>query len=68
MGSSNQINIVKAAMAGLKGLRKPHEVALMRDREDHQVAPKPMLEAVAAADAARARRAEARAEAHGGLR
>ena len=30
MGSSNQINIVKAAMAGLKALRKPHEVALMR--------------------------------------
>src|SRR5262245_14184030 len=26
MGSSNQINIVKAAMAGLQALRKPHEV------------------------------------------
>jgi len=63
MGSSNQINIVKAAMAGLKALRKPHEVALMRDREDHQVAPKPMLEAVAAAEAhAQAARAEALTE------
>ena len=66
MGSSNQINIVKAAMAGLKGLRKPHEVALMRDREDHQVAPKPMLEAVAAAEAhAQAARAEALTEVYG---
>jgi small subunit ribosomal protein S5 len=66
MGSSNQINIVKAAMAGLKALRKPHEVALMRDREDHQVAPKPMLEAVAAAEAhAQAARAEALTEVYG---
>jgi small subunit ribosomal protein S5 len=66
MGSSNQINIVKAAMAGLKALRKPHEVARMRDREDHQVAPKPMLEAVAAAEAnAQAARAEALTEVYG---
>jgi len=66
MGSSNQINIVKAAEAGLKALRKPHEVALMRDREDHQVAPKPMLEAVAAAEAsAQAARAEALTEVYG---
>ena len=56
----------REAMAGLKGLRKPHEVALMRDREDHQVAPKPMLEAVAAAEAhAQATRAEALTEAYG---
>ncbi|MDP9118813.1 MAG: 30S ribosomal protein S5 [Actinomycetota bacterium] len=66
MGSSNQINIVKAAEAGLKALRKPHEVALMRDREDHQVAPRPMLEAVAAAEAhAQAARAEALTEVYG---
>jgi small subunit ribosomal protein S5 len=66
MGSSNQINIVKAAEAGLKALRKPHEVALMRDREDHQVAPKPMLEAVAAAEAhAQAARADALTEVYG---
>src|SRR5918999_6508833 len=51
MGSSNQINILKAAVAGLRGLRKPHDVARLRDREDHQVAPKPMLEGVAAAEA-----------------
>ena len=49
LGSSNQINILKAAVAGLQGLRKPDEVARSRGREVHQVAPKPMLEAVAAA-------------------
>ena len=49
MGSSNQINIVKAAMAGLKSLKRPEEVARMRGREIHQVAPRPMVEAVNAA-------------------
>ncbi len=50
MGSSNQINIVKAAVEGLKQLRKPQQVAVLRGRDVHEVAPKPMLEAVAAAD------------------
>ena len=50
MGSSNQINIVKAAVDGLKQLRKPQQVAVLRGRDVHEVAPKPMLEAVAAAD------------------
>ena len=49
MGSSNQINIVKAAVQGLQDLRRPAQIAALRDRELHQVAPKPMLEAVAAA-------------------
>jgi small subunit ribosomal protein S5 len=49
MGSSNQINIVKAAMAGLRSLRRPEEVARLRGREIHEVAPKPMVDAVAAA-------------------
>src|ERR671926_1291504 len=49
MGSSNQINIVKAAMAGLKSLKRPEEVARLRGREIHEVAPKPMVDAVAAA-------------------
>jgi small subunit ribosomal protein S5 len=51
MGSSNQINIVKAAVEGLQQLRRPRQVAILRDREVHQVAPKPMLEAVADAEA-----------------
>ncbi len=50
MGSSNQINIVKAAVQGLKDLRKPQQVATLRGRDVHDIAPKPMLEAVAAAD------------------
>jgi small subunit ribosomal protein S5 len=50
MGSSNQINIVKAAVNGLQQLRKPQQVALLRGRNVHEVAPKPMVEAVAAAE------------------
>ena len=50
MGSSNQINIVKAAVAGLRSLRRPQQVAQLRGRDVHEIAPKPMLEAVAAAD------------------
>jgi small subunit ribosomal protein S5 len=49
LGSSNGINIVKAAMAGLRSLKRPEEVARLRGRDVHEVAPKPMLEAVAAA-------------------
>ena len=51
MGSSNQINIVKAAVQGLKDLRKPAQVAQLRGRDVHDIAPKPMVEAVAAAEA-----------------
>jgi small subunit ribosomal protein S5 len=66
MGSSNQINIVKAAVAGLQGLRKPQDVATLRGRDVHDVAPKPMLEAVAAAETRlNAARAEALTEQYG---
>jgi small subunit ribosomal protein S5 len=66
MGSSNQINIVKAAVAGLQGLRTPIDVAKARGREVHEVAPKPMLEAVAAAsERMNAVRAEALREQYG---
>lgn len=51
LGSSNQINILKAAVAGLQGLRRPQDVARLRGRDVHDVAPKPMLEGVAAAQA-----------------
>lgn len=49
MGSSNAINIVKATMAGLRSLKRPEEVARLRGRDIGQVAPRPMVEAVAAA-------------------
>jgi small subunit ribosomal protein S5 len=66
MGSSNQINIVKAAVQGLQQLRKPAEVAKLRGRDIHQVAPKPMVEAVAAAeDRTNAARAAALQEQYG---
>jgi len=51
LGSDNAINIVHAAVAGLRALRRPADVARLREREVHQVAPKPMLEAVEAAEA-----------------
>ena len=67
MGSSNQINILKAAVQGLKDLRKPSHVARLRGREVHEVAPKPMLDAVAAADVRlAAKRSAALEEAYGG--
>jgi small subunit ribosomal protein S5 len=66
MGSSNQINIVKAAVAGLQALRKPQDVASLRGRDVHDVAPKPMLETVAAAEQRMmAARAEALQEQYG---
>jgi small subunit ribosomal protein S5 len=66
MGSSNQINIVKAAVAGLQELRKPQEVANLRGRNVSEVAPRPMVEAVAAAEERiNAARAEALQEVYG---
>jgi small subunit ribosomal protein S5 len=66
MGSSNQINILKAAVAGLQGLRKPQDIATLRGRDVHEVAPKPMVEAVAAAEERiNAVRAEALQEQYG---
>ena len=66
MGSANQINILKAAVAGLQGLRTPQQVATARGRELYQVAPKPMVDAVAAAqDRMAVARAEALSEQYG---
>ncbi|MGH2691217.1 MAG: 30S ribosomal protein S5 [Actinomycetota bacterium] len=60
LGSGNPINIVRATVAGLGQLRRPEEVARLRGRDIHEVAPRPMLEAMARAEA---RSAATRAEA-----
>jgi small subunit ribosomal protein S5 len=66
MGSSNQINILKAAVSGLQHLRKPQDVATLRGREKYQVAPKPMIDAVTdAEDRMQAKRAEQLQDAYG---
>jgi hypothetical protein len=53
-------------VSGLQSLRTPQMVATVRGRDPHQVAPKPMLEAVAAAqDRVNAARAEALSEQYG---
>jgi small subunit ribosomal protein S5 len=62
LGSDNPINIVHAVVAGLRSLRRPRDVAALRGREVSQVAPRPMLEAIAEAEA---RLQAARAESGG---
>jgi len=56
LGSSNPINMVHATMTALSELRRPEEIAKLRGRELNDIAPRPMLEAMAAADAALAAR------------
>jgi small subunit ribosomal protein S5 len=59
LGSGNPINIVHATVEGLRQLRRPEEVARLRGRDINEVAPRPMLEAMAQAEA---RSAASRAE------
>src|SRR5436309_7787092 len=60
LGSDNPINIVHAAIAALRQLKRPEEIALARGRDLNEIAPRPMLEAVAQAQLAMAaKRAEA---------
>jgi small subunit ribosomal protein S5 len=59
LGSDNPINIVHATVSGLRSLRRPEEVARLRGREVHEVAPRPMVEAMREAEQrVKARRAE----------
>ncbi len=43
LGSANPINMVHATIAGLKQLRRPEEVARMRERDISDIAPRPLL-------------------------
>lgn len=66
LGSDNPINIVHAAMAGLRQLKRPHEIARLRGRDVDEVAPRPMVDGVAEAEVAMAaRRAQADLERSG---
>jgi small subunit ribosomal protein S5 len=59
LGSDNPINIVHAAIAGLRQLRRPEEIARLRGRETYEIAPRAMVEGVAEAEVAMAaKRAE----------
>jgi small subunit ribosomal protein S5 len=49
LGSDNPVNIVHATVAGLRGLRRPEEVARLRGLDVAQVAPRPMIESMAEA-------------------
>ena len=67
LGSGNPINIVHAAMAGLRSLRRPEDIARLRGREARDVAPRLMVEGVADAKVAMAaKRAESDSEEAGG--
>ena len=63
LGSGNPINIVHAAVNGLRRLKRPEDIAGLREREVAEIAPSPMLRAIAQADQAMAaKRAESNLE------
>jgi small subunit ribosomal protein S5 len=49
LGSGNPINIVRATVKGLRDLKRPDDIAKLRGLDVNQVAPRPMLEAMKAA-------------------
>ncbi len=63
LGSDNPINIVHAAIAGLRALRRPEDIARLRGRDAREIAPRLMVEGVADAQVAMAaKRAETESE------
>jgi small subunit ribosomal protein S5 len=66
LGSDNPINIVNAAIQGLRQLRRPEEIARLRGRDAREIAPGLMVQGVANAQMAMAaKRAETEEEAAG---
>lgn len=51
LGTSNKINVVHATMAGLRGLRRPEDVARVRQKSVEEVASPIMLRRIEEADA-----------------
>src|SRR5213079_2993636 len=45
LGSSNSINVAKATIAGLKGLKRPDEIARVRGKSPEEVTPAGVLRA-----------------------
>jgi small subunit ribosomal protein S5 len=59
LGSDNPINIVNAAIAGLRQLKRPEDIARLRGRDTRDIAPRLMVQGVADAQMAMAtKRAE----------
>jgi small subunit ribosomal protein S5 len=50
LGSANHINVARATIAGLKGLRRPDEVAALRGIPADEFVPKGLLEAYRATE------------------
>ncbi len=66
LGSDNPINIVNAAIQGLRQLRRPEEIARLRGRDAREIAPGLMVQGVADAQMAMAaKRAETEQETAG---
>ena len=45
LGSPNHINVARATIAGLEGLRRPDEVARLRGLDPEEIVPAPLLDA-----------------------
>jgi small subunit ribosomal protein S5 len=45
LGSSNSINVAQATVAGLRGLKRPDDIARLRGKSPEEVTPKGLLDA-----------------------
>ena len=50
LGSANHINVARATIAGLKGLKRPDEVARLRGLDAEEFVPKGLLDAYRATE------------------